>query len=127
MPVYRQYRVVLLRALEERQLIDSRRGQIAIGWLIVEDLVMVLTLVLLQALGDIPRHTRYRRRSTLARAGIALTIAVSLAAQLGELTLILLEIALNMLFEQRHHLLVLVGMILSIMINPLMLAMLEPI
>lgn len=43
--------VVLLRALEERQLIDSRRGQIAIGWLIVEDLVMVLTLVLLPAYG----------------------------------------------------------------------------
>ena len=44
--------VVLLRALEERQLIDSRRGQIAIGWLIVEDLVMVLTLVLLPAYGN---------------------------------------------------------------------------
>ena len=42
--------VVLLRALEERQLIDSHRGQIAIGWLIVEDLVMVLTLVLLPAI-----------------------------------------------------------------------------
>ncbi|HAT8016954.1 TPA: cation:proton antiport protein [Citrobacter rodentium] len=41
--------VVLLRALEERQLVDSQRGQIAIGWLIVEDLVMVLTLVLLPA------------------------------------------------------------------------------
>lgn len=38
-----------LRALEERQLLDSQRGQIAIGWLIVEDLVMVLTLVLLPA------------------------------------------------------------------------------
>ncbi|WP_413734827.1 YbaL family putative K(+) efflux transporter [Sodalis sp. RH21] len=45
--------VVLLRALEERQLIDSRRGQIAIGWLIVEDLVMVLTLVLLPAYGKL--------------------------------------------------------------------------
>lgn len=42
--------VVLLRTLEERQLIDSQRGQIAIGWLIVEDLVMVLTLVLLPAI-----------------------------------------------------------------------------
>ncbi|ENZ0173498.1 MULTISPECIES: YbaL family putative K(+) efflux transporter [Providencia] len=41
--------VVLLRALEERQLIESQRGQIAIGWLIVEDLAMVLTLVLLPA------------------------------------------------------------------------------
>ncbi|WP_392566541.1 YbaL family putative K(+) efflux transporter [Utexia brackfieldae] len=42
--------VVLLRALEERDLIESRRGRIAIGWLIVEDLVMVLTLVLLPAI-----------------------------------------------------------------------------
>ncbi|MCC8379286.1 YbaL family putative K(+) efflux transporter [Xenorhabdus sp. PB30.3] len=41
--------VVLLRALEERQLIDSQRGKIAIGWLIVEDLAMVLALVLLPA------------------------------------------------------------------------------
>ncbi|MCS3409740.1 YbaL family putative K(+) efflux transporter [Serratia sp. AKBS12] len=45
--------VVLLRALEERQLIDSQRGQIAIGWLIVEDLAMVLTLVLLPAFGNL--------------------------------------------------------------------------
>lgn len=45
--------VVLLRALEERQLIESQRGQIAIGWLIVEDLAMVLTLVLLPAAASI--------------------------------------------------------------------------
>ena len=36
--------VVLLRALEQRQLLDTKRGRIAIGWLIVEDLAMVLTL-----------------------------------------------------------------------------------
>ncbi|MDC9587869.1 YbaL family putative K(+) efflux transporter [Xenorhabdus sp. XENO-10] len=45
--------VVLLRSLEERQLIDSQRGQIAIGWLIVEDLAMVLALVLLPAVAGI--------------------------------------------------------------------------
>ncbi len=39
--------VVLLRALEERRLLDTGRGHIAVGWLIVEDLAMVLTLVLL--------------------------------------------------------------------------------
>ena len=44
--------VVLLRALEERRLLDTKRGKIAIGWLIVEDLVMVLALVLLPALGS---------------------------------------------------------------------------
>lgn len=42
--------VVLLRALQERRLIDTERGRIAVGWLIVEDLAMVLTLVMLPAL-----------------------------------------------------------------------------
>jgi CPA2 family monovalent cation:H+ antiporter-2 len=39
--------VVLLRALQERRLIEIERGRIAVGWLIVEDIAMVLTLVLL--------------------------------------------------------------------------------
>ena len=42
--------VVLLRALEERKILETDRGRIAVGWLIVEDLVMVLALVLLPAL-----------------------------------------------------------------------------
>jgi CPA2 family monovalent cation:H+ antiporter-2 len=42
--------VVLLRALEARGLLDSINGRIAVGWLVVEDLVMVLVLVLLPAL-----------------------------------------------------------------------------
>ncbi|MCF7222012.1 YbaL family putative K(+) efflux transporter [Marilutibacter chinensis] len=45
--------VVLLRALEERRLIETERGRIAVGWLIVEDLAMVLALVLLPALAEI--------------------------------------------------------------------------
>ncbi|TXJ34003.1 MAG: Kef family K(+) transporter [Afipia sp.] len=45
--------VVLLRALQERRLIDTERGRIAVGWLIVEDLAMVLTLVLLPALAGL--------------------------------------------------------------------------
>lgn len=45
--------VVLLRALQERRIIDSERGRIAVGWLIVEDLAMVLALVLLPALSGV--------------------------------------------------------------------------
>ncbi len=41
--------VVLLRALQERRLVDTDKGRIAVGWLIVEDLAMVLVLVLLPA------------------------------------------------------------------------------
>src|ERR1700741_5197255 len=44
--------VVLLRALEERRLLQTERGHIGFGWLIVEDLVMVFVLVLLPALAE---------------------------------------------------------------------------
>ncbi|MEN3213017.1 YbaL family putative K(+) efflux transporter [Methylorubrum populi] len=42
--------VVLLRALEGQGLLDTDKGRIAVGWLIVEDLAMVVALVLLPAL-----------------------------------------------------------------------------
>jgi CPA2 family monovalent cation:H+ antiporter-2 len=45
--------VVLLRALQDRRLVQSERGRIAVGWLIVEDLAMVLALVLLPALASV--------------------------------------------------------------------------
>ena len=45
--------VVLLRALEAKGLLTSVNGQIAVGWLVVEDLVMVLVLVLLPALAGL--------------------------------------------------------------------------
>ncbi|OWL95499.1 Kef family K(+) transporter [Deinococcus indicus] len=49
--------VVLLRALEERGTLDTEKGKIAVGWLVVEDLVMVLTLVLLPALAPLLKGT----------------------------------------------------------------------
>lgn len=45
--------VVLLKALQERRLVDSERGKIAVGWLIVEDLAMVLVLVLIPAAASV--------------------------------------------------------------------------
>jgi CPA2 family monovalent cation:H+ antiporter-2 len=45
--------VVLLRALEERSALDTPNGRIAVGWLIVEDLAMVVALVLLPALAEV--------------------------------------------------------------------------
>ncbi len=43
--------VVLLRALESRELLHTGNGRIAVGWLVVEDLAMVLALVLIPVLG----------------------------------------------------------------------------
>ena len=45
--------VVLLRALQDRDLITTDKGRVAVGWLIVEDLVMVLTLVLIPPLAGL--------------------------------------------------------------------------
>ncbi|MCE7886722.1 MAG: sodium:proton antiporter [Alphaproteobacteria bacterium PRO2] len=42
--------VVLLRAFEERNLVQTMHGHIAIGWLVIEDLAMILALVLIPAL-----------------------------------------------------------------------------
>lgn len=45
--------VVLLRALEARNILETERGRIAVGWLIVEDLAMILALVLLPAIASL--------------------------------------------------------------------------
>lgn len=45
--------VVLLKALQERRLVETQCGRIAVGWLIVEDIAMVLALVLIPALSGI--------------------------------------------------------------------------
>jgi CPA2 family monovalent cation:H+ antiporter-2 len=45
--------VVLLKALESRGVMDTMNGRIAVGWLVVEDMVMVLALVLLPPLAGI--------------------------------------------------------------------------
>jgi CPA2 family monovalent cation:H+ antiporter-2 len=45
--------VVLLRALESLNILDSFNGRIAVGWLVVEDLAMVLVLVLLPPLAAV--------------------------------------------------------------------------
>ncbi|PIT69783.1 YbaL family putative K(+) efflux transporter [Bartonella tribocorum] len=44
--------VILLRALQERHLIETEKGRIAVGWLIIEDLAMVLILVLIPSLAS---------------------------------------------------------------------------
>ncbi|OCJ07577.1 cation transporter [Rhizobium sp. AC27/96] len=69
--------VVLLKALEERNLVSSTNGRVAVGWLIVEDLVMVLALVLLPAFaGVMGGHTDAGEHA--ASGAIWLTIGMTL-------------------------------------------------
>ncbi|KQV73334.1 cation:proton antiporter [Rhizobium sp. Root1220] len=68
--------VVLLKTLEERNLLNSASGRVAVGWLIVEDLAMVLALVLLPALAELLGG---RAPADLALgAGLPLPLAISL-------------------------------------------------
>ena len=73
--------VVLIRALQDRHILDTDRGRIAVGWLIVEDLAMVLALVLVPAAatmmaGDDVPLTRmlFVLLVTLAKVGIFVTL-----------------------------------------------------
>ena len=72
--------VVLLRALESRGVLDSQNGRIAVGWLIVEDLAMVLVLVLLPALVGLTGEAGGGESLwfTLARTLLAVTAFVAL-------------------------------------------------
>ncbi|AQR64421.1 sodium:proton antiporter [Aquaspirillum sp. LM1] len=68
--------VVLLRALESRGELASGNGRLAVGWLVVEDLVMVLVLVLLPPLaGLLGGHTGGAAQEGALWATLGLTLA----------------------------------------------------
>jgi monovalent cation:H+ antiporter-2, CPA2 family len=76
--------VVLLRALQERRLLTTERGRIAVGWLIVEDIAMVFALVLIPAVtplldGSIERAIAFGFGSSQVVGTIALTTAKVMA------------------------------------------------
>jgi len=71
--------VVLLRALEAKGLLKSVNGQIAVGWLVVEDLVMVLVLVLLPALAGLLKAQGGDMTVTPDAGQIWTTVGITLA------------------------------------------------
>ena len=85
--------VVLLRALEHRNTLDSTNGRIAVGWLIVEDLAMVLALVLLPALAGVLGDN--------ASAGSQATVGVIALALLLTLAKVALFLALVLVVGTR--------------------------
>ena len=64
--------VVLVRTLQERRIMDTERGHIAVGWVVVEDLVMVAALVLIPALGDFTSNQASANSALLVSLGITL-------------------------------------------------------
>ena len=66
--------VVLLRVLQERRLLDTERGRITVGWLIVQDIAMVLVLVLVPGLAALFHGVE----TAPGAAEIALSVAIVL-------------------------------------------------
>jgi CPA2 family monovalent cation:H+ antiporter-2 len=79
--------VVLLRALESRDALATFNGRIAVGWLIVQDLVMVLVLVLLPPLVGILGGTAPEAD---AGRGIGAALGITLAKVAAFVILMLL-------------------------------------
>jgi CPA2 family monovalent cation:H+ antiporter-2 len=76
--------VVLLRALQEKRIVQTARGRIAVGWLVVEDLVMVLALVLIPSIaglvgdGPAPPLDEFAMTLGLTLGKVGLFVAVML-------------------------------------------------
>jgi CPA2 family monovalent cation:H+ antiporter-2 len=82
--------VVLLRVLEERNTLDSVNGRIAVGWLIVEDLAMVLVLVLLPVLAGVPADDPHGPAGNAGGDSLVLTLALTLGKVVLFLALVLI-------------------------------------
>jgi CPA2 family monovalent cation:H+ antiporter-2 len=68
--------VVLLRVLEDRGLLATLVGRISVGWLVVEDLVMVLVLVLLPAFGGLLASPGAGHPAPGSNLGLALALTL---------------------------------------------------
>ncbi|HSW16248.1 MAG TPA: YbaL family putative K(+) efflux transporter [Ramlibacter sp.] len=78
--------VVLLKALESRGIVESANGRIAVGWLVVEDVAMVVVLVLLPAVSPVLGGSAGEETGR----GLGLTVLVTLAQVSGFVALMLI-------------------------------------
>lgn len=81
--------VVLLRSLEARGLLLTNDGKIAVGWLVVEDLVMVLMLVLLPVIAELAGQAGADGGTTLSSSGLLVSLSVTLLKLVGFVALML--------------------------------------
>ena len=95
--------VVLLRALQERRMVETEQGRIAVGWLIVEDLAMVLALVLLPSVASLLKDGAGGTEGTAADArGIALAIGITVG-KVGAFVALMLIVGRRVIPLLLHH------------------------
>ncbi len=92
--------VVLLRALQERRILDTEQGRIAVGWLIVEDLAMVLTLVLLPAVAGLLKDDDGARNTNPQEIAMAIGFTI---AKVGAFVALMLIVGRRVIPWLLHH------------------------
>ena len=80
--------VVLLRGLQERRLMDTDAGRIAVGWLVIQDLLTVVVLVLLPPLAGLLRDRALS--GPIDAMAFATTIAITLGKVVAFVALMLI-------------------------------------
>ena len=92
--------VVLLRALQERRMIDTEQGRIAVGWLIVEDLVMVPALVLLPAIAGLLKDEAGDRNAGAQEIAMAIGVTIG---KVGAFVALMLIVGRRVIPWLLHH------------------------
>lgn len=82
--------VVLLRSLEARGLLLTSDGKIAVGWLVVEDLVMVLMLVLLPVVADLVGTSDVQNGAAQSSSNLWLSLGFTIVKIAGFAALMLI-------------------------------------
>lgn len=94
--------VVLLRSLQERRLMETRRGHVAVGWLVIQDLVTVLSLVLLPPLSALLQGS-HGGSSNMTYLAITLVITLGKVAAFIALMLVVGRRTIPMVLHYVAH------------------------
>jgi CPA2 family monovalent cation:H+ antiporter-2 len=82
--------VVLMRALQDRRILDTDRGRVVAGWLIVQDLLMVLALILLPTLAALLRPDSGGAALPLNAEAVATAVGITFAKVAAFIAIMLL-------------------------------------
>ena len=87
--------VVMIRALQDRHLLEAERGRIAVGWLVVEDLVTIVALVLLPTFAMATHEPM-----PLSRLGFAILVTL---VKVGVFVAVMLVVGRRLIPWLMHH------------------------
>jgi CPA2 family monovalent cation:H+ antiporter-2 len=81
--------VVLMRTLQDRRLLDTDRGRVVVGWLVVQDLLMVMVLILLPSFAPLLTGELGHTTQRVDLSALALALAITFGKVAAFITLML--------------------------------------